>query len=103
MNIIQVTIIYALSEIQYIQKVYIQSNSTVKDAILASNLIHIVKNIKFYKNNVGIYNKLVHLNKKIKNGDRIEIYRNLIIDPKERRRNKYYSLKKYQKFKNKIN
>ncbi|QCI18234.1 RnfH family protein [Buchnera aphidicola (Aphis nasturtii)] len=94
MNMIQVTIIYALSDIQYIRKVYIKSNSTVKDAILASNILSIVKNIQFYKNNVGIYNKLVHLNKKIKNGDRIEIYRNLIIDPKERRRNKYYSLKK---------
>ncbi|KAF0707669.1 RnfH family protein [Buchnera aphidicola (Aphis craccivora)] len=94
MEIIQVTVIYALSEVQYIKKVRIKSNSTVKDAILASNLISIEKNIQFYKNNVGIYNKLVHLNRKIKNGDRIEIYRNLIIDPKERRRNKYQSLKK---------
>lgn len=94
MEIIQVTVIYALSEVQYIKKVRIKSNSTVKDAILASNLINIEKNIQFYKNNVGIYNKLVHLNRKIKNGDRIEIYRNLIIDPKERRRNKYQSLKK---------
>lgn len=94
MEIIQVTVIYALSEVQYIKKVRIKSNSTVKDAILASNLISVEKNIQFYKNNVGIYNKLVHLNRKIKNGDRIEIYRNLIIDPKERRRNKYQSLKK---------
>lgn len=91
---IQVTIIYALPEIQYIKKIYIKSNSTVKDAILASNLLSIVNDIKWYKNNVGIYNQSVHLNKKIKNGDRIEIYRNLIIDPKERRRKSYYSLKK---------
>ncbi|QFQ32431.1 RnfH family protein [Buchnera aphidicola (Aphis fabae)] len=94
---IQVTIIYALSEIQYIKTVYMKSNSTVKDAILASNLLSIVENIQFYKNNVGIYNKLVHLNKKIKNGDRIEIYRNLITDPKERRRNKHHSLKQLLK------
>ncbi|AYN24805.1 RnfH family protein [Buchnera aphidicola] len=86
MNIIKVTVIYALPNIQYINEVKICSNSTVKDAILASNLLNKVKNIQFYKKNVGIYNKLVHLNEKIKNGDRIEIYRNLIIDPKERRR-----------------
>ena len=86
MNIIKVKVVYALSDIQYIKEVYIDSNSTVKDAILASNLLNTVKNIQFYKNNVGIYNKLVHLNKNVKNGDRIEIYRNLIIDPKERRR-----------------
>ncbi|QCI18801.1 RnfH family protein [Buchnera aphidicola] len=94
MNMIQVTVVYALPDVQYIKKIYMKSNSTVKDAIFASNLIKIVKNIKFYKNNVGIYNKIVHLNKKIKNGDRIEIYRNLIIDPKERRRKKYNALKK---------
>ncbi|QFQ32089.1 RnfH family protein [Buchnera aphidicola] len=100
MNTIQVTIIYALSEIQYIKKIYIKSNSTVKDAILASNILSMFQGIQFYKNNVGIYNKLVHLNKKIKNGDRIEIYRNLIIDPKERRRNRYYVIKKKLKLKN---
>ncbi|UPT14616.1 RnfH family protein [Buchnera aphidicola] len=100
MNTIQVTIIYALSEIQYIKKIYIKSNSTVKDAILASNILSMFQGIQFYKNNVGIYNKLVHLNKKIKNGDRIEIYRNLIIDPKERRRNRYYVIKKNLKLKN---
>lgn len=88
-NIIRVTIVYALSHIQYIKAVKIKLNSTVKDAILASKLFHLV-NFNFYKNNVGIYNKLVHLNKKIKNGDRIEIYRNLIIDPKERRRKKVH-------------
>ncbi|AAM67803.1 RnfH family protein [Buchnera aphidicola] len=86
MNIIKVKVVYALPDIQYIKEVHIDSNSTVKDAILASNLLNTVKNIQFYKNNVGIYNKLVHLNENVKNGDRIEIYRNLIIDPKERRR-----------------
>lgn len=86
MKTIKVTVIYALPNIQYINKVNINSNSTVKDAILASNLLNLVKNIQFYRNNVGIYNKLVCLNSNLKNGDRIEIYRNLIIDPKERRR-----------------
>lgn len=97
MNMIEVTIVYALPEFQYIKKICIKSNSTVKDAILKSNFLSLVKNIQFYKNNVGIYNKLVHLNTKIKNGDRIEIYRNLIKDPKERRRNQYLSLKKTSK------
>ena len=106
MNIIKVKVVYALPDIQYIKEVHIDSNSTVKDAILASNLLNTVKNIQFYKNNVGIYNKLVHLNENVKNGDRIEIYRNLIIDPKERRRKrsniclkKYLPVKRVQSFK----
>lgn len=86
MNLIKVTVVYALPEIQYINEVKINANATVKDAILASNLFKKIKKIQFYKNNIGIYNKLVHLNSSIKNGDRIEIYRKLIIDPKDRRR-----------------
>lgn len=87
MDTIKITVIYALSNIQYIKEVNIRSNSTVKDAILASNLLNkMKKNIQYFKNKIGIYNKLVRLNTNLKNGDRIEIYRNLIIDPKERRK-----------------
>ena len=35
---------------------------------------------------VGIFSKVVPLNTKIKPGDRIEIYRPLLIDPKDKRR-----------------
>lgn len=93
MSTIYATVVYALPHIQYIYEVEVKLGSTVKDAILASKILNIIKNIKFYKN-IGIYNKIVRLNSEIKNGDRIEIYRNLIIDPKERRRKKYFSFKK---------
>lgn len=35
---------------------------------------------------VGIFSKLTTLEEKVKEGDRIEIYRPLLIDPKEKRR-----------------
>jgi putative ubiquitin-RnfH superfamily antitoxin RatB of RatAB toxin-antitoxin module len=94
MNIIKATVIYALPEIQYIREVNLKSKTTVKDAILASNLLTIINHISLYNNRVGIYNKLVNLKSCVQDGDRIEIYRNLIIDPKERRRRKYFFLKK---------
>jgi len=34
------------------------------------------------KNSFRIYTNVVHLKSKIKDGDRIEIYRNITIDPK---------------------
>ena len=71
MNKIKVIVVYACSNIQYIDTININCNATVKDAILASKILKKVKNVQFYKNNVGIYNKLVHLNKNIKHGDRI--------------------------------
>lgn len=97
MKIIKVTIVYALPEIQYIYEVKIKSGSTVKDAILASKILNLIENFSFYKNNVGIYNKIVHLKSNIKDGDRIEIYRNLIVDPKEWRRKNIFLSKKNQK------
>ncbi|QCO70811.1 RnfH family protein [Buchnera aphidicola] len=97
MNIIQATVIYALPEIQHIREVKIKLGSTVKDAILASNLFNLINNISFYHNRIGIYNKIVHLKSKIKDGDRIEIYRNLMIDPREwRRKNIFRSNKNFK-------
>jgi len=93
MNIIKVTVIYALPEIQYIYKVNIKFGATVKDVILASNILNLRNNISFHNNSIGIYNKLVHLQSKVKDRDRIEIYRNLIIDPKDWRRKNISLLK----------
>ncbi|CAL4326314.1 RnfH family protein [Buchnera aphidicola] len=90
MKIIQNTVVYALPNKQYIYEINVQLGATVKNVILASNILHIVKNISLHNINVGIYNKLVHLNTITQDGDRIEIYRNLIIDPKERRRKKIF-------------
>ncbi|ANZ22470.1 hypothetical protein ATN01_01265 [Buchnera aphidicola (Diuraphis noxia)] len=86
MHIIQATVVYALPDIQYILKVNMKIGSTVKEAILESKLLTLIKGLSLYTLKVGIYNKLVYLNSRIENGDRIEIYRNLIFDPKERRR-----------------
>ncbi len=38
------------------------------------------------KQKVGIFGQLKKLTDKVENGDRIEIYRSLLIDPKEARR-----------------
>ncbi|QCI15933.1 RnfH family protein [Buchnera aphidicola] len=94
MNNIQVIVVYALPNIQYIYKVKLKLGATVKDAILASNILKKHNNISLYKNSFGIYNKLINLTSYIHDGDRIEIYRNLIIDPKERRRKKLSFLKR---------
>ncbi|ACL30065.1 RnfH family protein [Buchnera aphidicola] len=97
MKIIKVTVVYALPKIQYICQVDIALGSTVKDAILESNLLNLTNDVSFHHNRIGIYNKTVHLKFKIKDGDRIEIYRNLTIDPKEWRRNNVFLSKKLKK------
>ncbi|MCW5196489.1 RnfH family protein [Buchnera aphidicola (Pemphigus obesinymphae)] len=88
MNKIKVTVIYALPNIQFLRKIIIKSGSTVEDALLASNIISEDKKINIYKNKIGIYGIITHLKHIVKEGDQIEIYRNLTIDPKELRRKK---------------
>ncbi|QCI22118.1 RnfH family protein [Buchnera aphidicola] len=88
MSNFKVTVIYALPNIQYSFEVNMKKGATVKDTILKSNVLQLINSLSLYNLKVGIYNKVVRLNSKIKNGDRIEIYRNLIVDPKERRRKK---------------
>jgi len=88
MKKIQVIVIYALPHIQYLKKVMIVPGSTVESALLQSNIIKVEKTIDIYKNKIGIYGMITDLKHIIQDGDQIEIYRDLIIDPKELRRNK---------------
>ena len=57
---------------------------TVLSAIHESGLMLIYPEIK--DSPVGIFGTIVPLNTIVKTGDRIEIYRPLLIDPKEKRR-----------------
>ena len=83
---IQVEVAYALPEKQYLHKVSLPEGSTVEQAIIASGLLTLRTDIDLKKNKVGIYSRSVKLTDEIHEGDRVEIYRPLIADPKELRR-----------------
>lgn len=59
---------------------------TVEQAIIASNILTICNDIDLTKNKVGIYSRPAKLSDNVRDGDRVEIYRPLIADPKEMRR-----------------
>ena len=83
---IVVEVAYALPEKQYLQRVTLQQGATVEEAIRASGLLELRNAIDLSKNKVGIYSRLVKLADVLHDGDRVEIYRPLIADPKELRR-----------------
>ena len=58
-------------------EVRLADGATVRDALAASG---------FKGNQVGIFGKRVTLDTPLANGDRVEIYRPLTMDPKEARR-----------------
>lgn len=83
---ISVEVVYALPEKQYQLYVKVEQGSTVEQAIKQSGLLELRREIDLSSNKVGIYSRAVKLSDVVDEGDRIEIYRPLIADPKELRR-----------------
>lgn len=81
-----VEVAYALPEKQYLQRVTLEEGATVEEAIRASGLLELRTDIDLAKNKVGVYSRPVKLTDTVQDGDRVEIYRPLIVDPKALRR-----------------
>jgi hypothetical protein len=61
-------------------------STTVKQAIEKSGMLHFFPEIDLTQNKVGIFSKPCTLDTPLREGDRIEIYRPLLADPKEVRK-----------------
>ena len=83
---ILVEIAYALPEEQVIISIKVPTIFNVQQAIEKSGIQKKFPSIDLSKNKVGIFGKKTTLDHVLKNRDRIEIYRPLILDPKEMRR-----------------
>ena len=83
---IEVEIVYALTEYQYLKMLQVPAGSTVEQVIRLSDIMNQFPEIDLKKNRLGIFNKFVDLKTVLQAYDRIEIYRPLRIDPKEARR-----------------
>ncbi len=83
---IGVDVIYALRERQEIAHLKLPEGSTVQQAVEASGLLAKFPEIDLAKHKLGIYAKLVKPDAVLRDRDRVEIYRPLIADPKEVRK-----------------
>ncbi|BBP00451.1 UPF0125 protein [Sulfuriferula nivalis] len=81
-----VEVAYAKPEEQIIIPVVAQEGMTVAAAIEASGILNKFPEIDLKLNKVGIFGKLVKADTILRDKDRVEIYRKLIADPKEVRR-----------------
>jgi putative ubiquitin-RnfH superfamily antitoxin RatB of RatAB toxin-antitoxin module len=81
-----VEVVYALPHQQALLRVQLADGATVEDAIRGSGVLDAHPEIDLAKSKVGIFSKLVKLDEKVRDRDRVEIYRPLIADPKEVRR-----------------
>lgn len=83
---IHVEVCYALAEHQERILLELTPETTVEQAITASGILSRYPEIDLGRNKVGIYAKLCKPDTGLRDGDRVEIYRPLIADPKEVRK-----------------
>jgi len=94
---IRVEVAYALPHQQVLLQLGLPSGATVETAIWLSGVLNQFPEIDLAKNKVGIFSKLVALDTVLRDQDRVEIYRPLIADPKEVRRQRALAGKSMKK------
>lgn len=83
---IQIEIAYALPKEQFLLTRKVAPGITAEQAIRDSGLLDKHPEIDLGKNKIGIFGKLAKLDTVLRDKDRVEIYRPLIADPKEVRK-----------------
>lgn len=94
---ITVEVAYALPEEQVILEVKIKEGGTVDDAIKHSGILVSHPDIDLAVNKIGVFGKITKMTTVLRAGDRVEIYRPLIADPKEVRRKRAAEGKRMKK------
>lgn len=83
---IHIEVAYAKPARQELVEIKLPEGSTIQQAIEASGLLQRYPEIELAKARVGVYGKLARLDTALREKDRVEIYRPLIADPKEVRK-----------------
>lgn len=92
-----VEVAYATPAQQVIVEVAVTADTTIEQAVEQSGICDQFPEIDLAKNKVGIFGKLSKKTAALKAGDRVEIYRPLIADPKEVRRKREAEGKRMKK------
>ena len=94
---IQVEVAYARVDEQAIIPVEVPAGATLEQAIVQSRIQERFPEIQLKTAKVGIFGKLSKLSTTLRAGDRVEIYRPLLADPKEVRKKRAAEGKRMRK------
>ncbi len=83
---INVEVVFGLADRQELIPLTIDAAATVEAAILKSGIAEKFPQQNISSCKVGIWGRAVQKNQSLREGDRIEIYRPLLIDPRDARR-----------------
>lgn len=96
-ELMPVEVAYARPDEQVIIALDVEPGTTVEAAIRASGMLERFAEIDLAQNKVGIFGKLTKLDAELRPKDRVEIYRALIADPKEVRKQRAAAGKRMKK------
>ncbi len=82
----RVEVAYAGPEGQWVVKLDVPVGTTLVQAIEASGIRRHIPQVVVGDGNVGVFSRPRRLDAVLEPGDRVEIYRPLVADPKEQRR-----------------
>ncbi|GAA0425428.1 hypothetical protein GCM10009133_37480 [Cocleimonas flava] len=85
-NRIHVEVIYALPEEQNLLVTEVEEGEEVRQVIQQSGVLEQYPELDLDTMKVGLFGKVTTMKQKVRDKDRIEIYRPLIADPKEVRK-----------------
>lgn len=83
---ISIEVAYARPDVQVIIPLQVRQDATLEDAIRQSGILVTFAEINLSVNKVSVFGKLAKLSGSLRAGDRVEINRPLIADPKQVRR-----------------
>jgi putative ubiquitin-RnfH superfamily antitoxin RatB of RatAB toxin-antitoxin module len=86
MESLRVEVVYALPAGEDAVTLKLPSGATAEDALRASGMLERHPEIDFGRHKIGIYGKVVKPGAALCDGDRVEVYRPLVLGPKEARR-----------------
>ncbi len=83
---LRVDVVHATPALQKTVSLRVARGTTVRDAAMASNLDRYFQGLDLARVALGIWGRAVADQVPVKNGDRVELYRPLPMDPRELRR-----------------
>lgn len=86
MSTVNVEVVYALPEQAIRINLQLPAGASLADAITASGLAERFAEIAANECRMGIFSRIMPVDTLLQEGDRVEIYRPLRVDPKEARR-----------------
>jgi putative ubiquitin-RnfH superfamily antitoxin RatB of RatAB toxin-antitoxin module len=94
---LRVEVAYATPQRQLILALEVPAGSTLRQAIELSGILQRFPEIDLARNKAGVFSKPLKLEDTVREGDRVEIYRELIADPKSVRKQRAAEGKRMKK------